>query len=45
MPDAKRCRLECINKGTKPTVNIILYRRTMVISIWNLSKGYVEVAG
>ena len=30
MPDAKRCRLECINKGTKPTVNIILYRRTMV---------------
>ena len=29
MPDAKRCRLECINKGTKPTVNIILYRRTM----------------
>ena len=45
MPDAKRCRLECINKGTKPTVNIILYRRTMVISIWNLSKGYVEIAG
>ena len=30
MPDAKRCRLECINKGTKPTVNIILYRRTML---------------
>ena len=37
--------LECIHKGTKPTVNIILYRRTMVISIWNLSKGYVEIAG
>ena len=25
--------------------SILLYRRTMVISIWNLSKGYVEIAG
>lgn len=44
MPDAKRCRLECINKELNRQ-SILFYIEGQWLYLYGISKGYVEIAG